>query len=215
MEGSFSLSYRKDSFITHRAFCDALAGEILRFRSVTASSLNFSTDMKSGLTHGFVDRVQDNIVGLAQVQQKSRLSLWLNQASPEPLNNAGSNLFGLMGSTNMLENTLLSLSPVTGFGSYGQLFPSASSANINLLKEPKENHNLSRQQNVTMSATALLQKAAQMGSTRSNPSSIFGNTFGVMISSSNNSRMRVLNPMVNIDEGHQGSRVCGPSYPTT
>lgn len=197
------LRYRKDSFITHRAFCDALAEESSRFSSIAASSFDFTNEshMKSGLPHGFVSRgaIQD-IAGLAQlggpttmqpdsmVQQKSRLSIWLNnQASPDPLNNAGSNHFGLSGSTTMLENVVLSPSLLTGFGSYGQLFPSANISLSSPLEGPKENdHNPPCQPKPAMSATALLQKAAQMGSTRSNPSSIFDNTFGVMSFSSNN-----------------------------
>lgn len=60
------------------------------------------------------------------------------------------------------------------------------------------NQNLQLQGPAHMSATALLQKAAQMGSTRSNPTSFNGNAFGLMSSlSSSNSQKQLFRQPVN------------------
>ncbi|CAH9131789.1 unnamed protein product [Cuscuta epithymum] len=85
-----TLFSRKDSFITHRAFCDALAEESARITSVAATTLSFrnneallSQHHQSNLPHGF-----SSGAGIPQIpagfqpdfQQKPRLSLWLDQA---------------------------------------------------------------------------------------------------------------------------------------
>ncbi|KAF8397667.1 hypothetical protein HHK36_016588 [Tetracentron sinense] len=106
-----TLFSRKDSFITHRAFCDALAEESARFTSVAATSLNFQTNsinattvnpQLSSLSHGYSGRGGEEASGITQFcsvfrpdfagpesaayplnsdQQKPRLSLWLDQAN--------------------------------------------------------------------------------------------------------------------------------------
>lgn len=155
-------------------------------------------------------------------QQRPSLSLWLNQGNPHnqiPEMGQSSGLFGSsglseivqMGNANMNNNALISSSS-SMLSSYGVPASNSTPANLSLSPLPigkrgesstssvynsdGQNKQLSKAGSATpMSATALLQKAAQMGSTRStsnnninNNGSIFSASFGVMTSpSSSNS----------------------------
>ncbi|CAJ2656672.1 unnamed protein product [Trifolium pratense] len=114
-----TLFSRKDSFITHRAFCDALAEESARISSVPipTTNLNFKNEECSGSmmgshsqhgifqniggipspqygsNHGF--HVDFNNNSLMMDQQRPSLSLWLNQGNHEMGQSSNNNsLFG-------------------------------------------------------------------------------------------------------------------------
>lgn len=157
--------HRKDSFITHRAFCDALAEESGRFTaSADTTSLNFKIEdsTKNNSTsqqfspHGF--QMDFN----ATIQQRPNLSLWLNH---QQINNHS-----------RLEVSSEDMQMAQANGLIGSSSP--------------------------MSATALLQKAAQIGSTRSTNPSIFSGSFGVNVSSSS-TQTTSLNANENCDELNQ------------
>ncbi|KAK2401281.1 zinc finger protein JACKDAW [Trifolium repens] len=190
-----TLFSRKDSFITHRAFCDALAEESARITSIPTINLNFKNEEGNGSMmgshygsmiggngiphpqygshHGF--NVDFNNNSLIMDQQRPSLSLWLNQGNTEMGQSSNNSLFGSsclseivqMGNTNNNNNALICSSSSSSSSSMLSNFGanSTSAANISLSKTAAASGSVS---GIPMSATALLQKAAQMGSTRSN-----------------------------------------------
>ncbi|KAL1218947.1 Protein indeterminate-domain 7 [Cardamine amara subsp. amara] len=138
-----TLFSRRDSFITHRAFCDALAEESARaipnpimiqssssdpsHHHQTQQNINFSSSSQN------VCISNNNLHGPMKQEEShhfQNVPSWLTSSNPNPNGNSGNNLFPL------------SSSATTGRSNFHHSSPA-------------------------MSATALLQKAAQMGPTKS------------------------------------------------
>ncbi|BAT90608.1 Protein indeterminate-domain 7 [Vigna angularis] len=215
-----TLFSRKDSFITHRAFCDALAEESVRITTVPAALSNLRNDHH--LTNAQASRIpqifsgfhsdqfggsgtSESLVNYAeanhhhhqqqqQLQQKLRLPLWLDhQANSQVLHHPLINF-----PTKPSDFSSSGLNPVPDvvqtMDMFGPQFvnyryPEASFGGANLsvlpphgLKQEQEENKgelshsassnlyLSSNQNPPhyMSATTVLQKTVQMGSTRVN-----------------------------------------------
>jgi hypothetical protein len=172
-----------------------LAEESARITSIPTINLNFKNEEGNGSMmgshygsmiggngiphpqygshHGF--NVDFNNNSLIMDQQRPSLSLWLNQGNTEMGQSSNNSLFGSsclseivqMGNTNNNNNALICSSSSSSSSSMLSNFGanSTSAANISLSKTAAASGSVS---GIPMSATALLQKAAQMGSTRSN-----------------------------------------------
>ncbi|XP_061374236.1 zinc finger protein JACKDAW-like [Gastrolobium bilobum] len=227
-----TLFSRKDSFITHRAFCDALAEESARLTSVATTNLNFKNEegittsvmnnnsSQGGLGHGLQNVAGNGIHqfgphgsfsldfnGMGAEQQiRPSLSLWLNQGNPGVGPNSGiygsscssSGLPEIVQMGHQVNNSLIGSSSI--LSTFGVPATNSTSSNLSLSSLPigkrgeggnvdlacvySEGQNKQSRPAPPMSATALLQKAAQMGSTRSTNPSIFSGSFGVITSPS-------------------------------
>ncbi|CAN4120335.1 unnamed protein product [Withania somnifera] len=234
-----TLFSRKDSFITHRAFCDALAGESARFTSVPTANLNNLRNqlLNGGVSTNLHQQMSENIsqfgsilMGLASLDpsnrhdhqlnnldgQKPMLPLWLHHHENPNSGNPNDFLSGPSSATSTLPHELAQMKPhtnVLGLSSSknnnnnhnNQWFMNSNGGATSswsmprVLKEEEENKTISPIycNNSHMSATTLLQKAAQIGSTRSNNnSSLFSTQFSLMATSSSLSNF---NSLANID----------------
>lgn len=240
-----TLFSRRDSFITHRAFCDALAEETARVNAAThlnslaTGNLNYHLMAGAQLVPGMAQHfstifkpISGNVDSMEQTRHG--LSLWMSQGSQaletitnnvQEINQIGSassgSIFGtgvdpLVPCSNpppsdyqlnwVFGNKLINPSTAT----HEELTSSTTSLPLSSVNSNKEGtgsqtvnvpslytnqHQSISHHTHSMSATALLQKAAQMGATSTDP--IFLGSFGLKCSNS---------------QGQKSNKHCGLMY---
>ncbi|XP_028073987.1 zinc finger protein GAI-ASSOCIATED FACTOR 1-like [Camellia sinensis] len=157
---------RRDSFITHRAFCDALAEENNKVNQggiIPSMGSNIPGQMPDLMASMPIDSNTNTSVGISEFNNydpKNPLKSLPQELMPFKTMNMAGGMFStssgsLFGSPRNISSSSSSL----------QLSPNSPSG-INYFQDSKTGSQLSG--SAHMSATALLQKAAQMGATASN-----------------------------------------------
>ncbi|XP_030454246.1 zinc finger protein JACKDAW-like isoform X1 [Syzygium oleosum] len=210
-----TLFSRKDSFITHRAFCDALTEEGARFTSLANTNLNFGNELINGTMTNNTASAKNSPIPMPDQfdgqRSSSQVQIWMNHVDPNlnPLGLMASSRDSYLtapGSGSLLPDLVqASQLPIGMLKNYSipasleaSLIKQEESIKTNMSNQAigtlySNNHPSHRASTGHMSATALLQKAAQLGSTRNNNSASFlvnNNTvFGSMSSSSASSSL--------------------------
>ncbi|XP_027342629.1 zinc finger protein MAGPIE-like isoform X2 [Abrus precatorius] len=208
---------RRDSFITHRAFCDALAEETARVNA--ASNMSSYSIMQNSLGPNMATHFSSIFKAISCTEEPSNqtsnkgLSLWMTQTSSqahETMANNNLHEFHQLGSatsstaiycsggnplvsscsnpppSNYQLNWVQFGSKLSSNGSDQELTSTVSLPLVNNIVKDNPNqlisvpslyssqHQSHQTTSANMSATALLQKAAQIGTTSSDPSLFLG-----------------------------------------
>ncbi|KAL5701183.1 hypothetical protein ACHQM5_026547 [Ranunculus cassubicifolius] len=148
---------RRDSFITHRAFCDALAEE--------------NNKANQGLMNTIGGHMQDQVSNMMSIMPMNNQSVSMSEFDlKNPMKSLPHELMPMPLRPLNMGQGMLSCSSGTLFGGPRNM-PSASSClqlSSNTASSFNGLHESQLLASANMSATALLQKAAQMGATASN-----------------------------------------------
>uniref|UniRef100_A0A161Y382 BIRD-IDD transcription factor fourth C2HC zinc finger domain-containing protein n=1 Tax=Daucus carota subsp. sativus TaxID=79200 RepID=A0A161Y382_DAUCS len=149
---------RRDSFITHRAFCDALAEENSKVNQGLMNSMG--SNLQAQMPHELLSSMP-NSTSMAMTEFNN------NYDNKSPMKSLPSDLVAFKPMN--MAGGMFSTSSGTLFGGQRNNAPSSSSG-LQLSSNSPASFNGQGQVSGTahMSATALLQKAAQMGATASN-----------------------------------------------
>ncbi|KAJ6808263.1 putative protein indeterminate-domain 1 [Iris pallida] len=185
-----TLFSRRDSFITHRAFCDALTEECAKTQTTATAKTNSASEEETTDLAAEPAVMPTAIASMERQESEEAAAGMMMHYLPPPSADGGGATSGAGGNataTSIFASLFSSAASTSVAGGQGASFSEPTS--LCLFSAPPTAHQFAaaaapqQQPSPHMSATALLQKAAQMGATTSGGSS-FLRGFGLAPSSS-------------------------------